>query len=93
MRYEIAIALILCGTLLVLAPPVSDHLAARQASEVMKSRPDLMSAEFVSSGLRPMSYTYRAGCMALGAAMIGTGVLGSFCCKGASAHGETFDTV
>jgi hypothetical protein len=75
MRYKVWIALIVCGTLLALAPPVSDYISNYQISRVLLERKDFNSVSF---GIAPMSSEYRFGCWALGAAMIGIGVIGGW---------------
>lgn len=46
MRYKIWIALIVCGTLTVLAPPLSDYLADRQISQILVERKDFTNFNF-----------------------------------------------
>ncbi|HVT26724.1 MAG TPA: hypothetical protein VHE81_01790 [Lacipirellulaceae bacterium] len=75
MRYKVWIALIVCGTFLALAPPVSDYLASRQIAQMLVERKDFNS---VSLGQPLMSSEYRFGCWALGAAMIGVGTVGGW---------------
>jgi hypothetical protein len=84
MRHEVATTLIICGTLLALAPPVSDYFADHQISQILQERKDFNS---VSLGILPMSSEYRFGCWALGAVMIGIGVLGSCCGRSCSRGG------
>jgi hypothetical protein len=75
MRYKIWMTLIICGTIIVLAPPLSDYLSNYRISQMLIERKDFNS---VSLGLSPMSSEYRFGCWALGAAMIVVGVLGGW---------------
>lgn len=75
MRYKIWLALIICGTIIVLAPPLSDYLANHRISEILIERKDFNSVNF---GLSPMSGEYRFGCWALGAAMILVGTIGGW---------------
>jgi hypothetical protein len=75
MRYKIWLTLIICGTILVLAPPFSDYLANHRISEILIERKDFNS---VNLGLAPMSSEYRFGCWALGAAMILVGIIGGW---------------
>lgn len=75
MRYKIWITLIVCGTLLVLAPPLSDYLSNYRLSLLLVERKDFNSINF---GLAPMSSEYRFGCWALGAAMILVGTIGGW---------------
>lgn len=74
MRYEVVTTLILCGTLLVLAPPISDYLARRQVVEVFVARTEFNN---VTLNVEPLSSEYRLGCWILGAAMICIGVFGA----------------
>jgi hypothetical protein len=83
MRYKIWITLVVCGTLLALAPPVSDYLASYQVAQVMVERKDFSS---VSLGQPLMSSEYRFGCWALGAAMIVVGIVGGW-----RQHGDHID--
>jgi hypothetical protein len=46
MRYKIWITLIVCGTLIVLASPVSDYFATYQVSRVMVERKDANNINF-----------------------------------------------
>jgi hypothetical protein len=82
MRYEVATTLIICGTLLALAPPVSDYISDQQIAQILVARKDFTS---FSMGIPPMSTEYRLGCWALGAVMIGIGVVGSWCGRACSA--------
>jgi hypothetical protein len=75
MRYKIWLTLIICGTIIVLAPPLSDYLINYRISEMLIERKDFNSVSF---GLSPMSSQYRFGCWALGATMILVGVIGGW---------------
>jgi hypothetical protein len=75
MRHKIWVTLIICGTIIVLAPPLSDYLSNRGVSEVLVERKDFNSVNF---GLAPMSSEYRFGCWGLGAAMILVGTIGGW---------------
>jgi hypothetical protein len=75
MRYKIWMTLIICGTIIVLAPPMSDYLSNYRISQMLIERKDFNS---VSLGMLPMSSEYRFGCWALGAAMILVGILGGW---------------
>jgi len=75
MRTEVTIVLVICGTLLVLAPPASDYFATQQAAKLLAAQHDFQSVHF---GIQPMSETYRLGCWALGAAMIFVGIVGGW---------------
>jgi hypothetical protein len=73
MRIVVAIVLILCGTLLVLAPAVVDFLDRVSVAAILSDRKDLNS---VSLSPEPMSGTYRSVCWMLGGAMLLTGTVG-----------------
>jgi hypothetical protein len=75
MRYKIWMTLIVCGTIIALAPPLSDYLSNYRISQMLIERKDFNS---VSLGILPMSSEYRFGCWALGAAMILVGILGGW---------------
>ena len=75
MRYKIWIALIICGTFLVITPPLSDYLTNYRISQILVERTDFNSVNF---GVSPMSSQYRFGCWALGAAMVLVGVIGGW---------------
>ena len=72
MRMEIAIALIVCGTALVLAPPASDYLRNEQSVRLLEKS----GANQVQVGT-PMSEEYRIACWVAGAAMIAISVISS----------------
>lgn len=71
MRTAIAITLIICGTLLVLAPAIYDFLLAAQVTDVLVTRTDLNS---VRAG-EPLASFYRLVCWVVGVAMIATAVI------------------
>jgi hypothetical protein len=73
MRYKIWITLIVCGTLIALAPPLSDYLFNHQVQRMLIERKDFNSMSF---GTPLMSSEYRFGCWALGGAMIAVGTIG-----------------
>lgn len=75
MRHPIAIVLIFCGTLLVLAPPASDYLREREATLLLRERSDFTQVRLATDAL---STEYRFGCWALGAAMIAVGIYGAW---------------
>jgi hypothetical protein len=83
MKTGIAIALIVCGTLLVLTPAVHDYLLARNMSYVLEVRTDL--AAFSLSEQLSMSMIYRLVCWALGVGMIGVAIARSVLVPQASA--------
>jgi hypothetical protein len=69
---EIAIALIVCGTALVLAPPASDYLRNEQSVRLLEKS----GANQVQVGT-PMSEEYRIACWFTGAGMIAVAVIAS----------------
>ena len=73
MKAPVAVALIVIGGVLILAPAISDHLARAQVAAVMAARniPD------VSLHPDPMSSAYRFGCWLAGGVMIAVSVLTS----------------
>ena len=73
MDRRVAIVLIVMGSLLAAVPPASDYLHERNVTQIMIAEPGPARIQM----RRPMSSEYRFGCWALGAAMIGIGVLGS----------------
>ncbi len=73
MKSGIAIALIVCGTLLVITPAVYDYMLLRNVSNVLLSRTDMRT---VTSG-EPLSSMYRFVCWSFGAIMIGVAILRS----------------
>ena len=73
MKPGIAIALIVCGTVLVITPALYDYMLLSNVSNVLLSRTDMTS---VSSG-EPMSSMYRFVCWAFGAIMIGFAIVRS----------------
>jgi hypothetical protein len=73
MKSGIAIALIICGTLLVITPAAYDYMLARNVSNVLLSRTDMRSV----SGGEPLSSTYTFVCWAFGAIMIGVAIVRS----------------
>ncbi len=73
MKSGIAIALIVCGTLLIITPAVYDYMLVRNVSNIMLSRTDMTS---VRSG-EPLSSMYRFVCWAFGAVMIGVAIVRS----------------
>jgi hypothetical protein len=58
MRYKFWMTLIICGTIIVLAPPLSDYLTDHRISEVLLEGKDFNSVNF---GILPMSQQYRFG--------------------------------
>ncbi|MCA9238338.1 MAG: hypothetical protein KDA44_22855 [Planctomycetales bacterium] len=74
LRYEMAVTLVICGTLLAITPPVSDYFARRQIAEVIIARTDFQT---VSMAVDTLSRPYRASLWLLGAVMIAVGIGGS----------------
>jgi hypothetical protein len=75
MRYKIWPTLIICGTILVLAPPLSDYLDNYRVSQMLIERKDINRVSFNQA---PMSSEYRFGCWALGGAMVLIGTIGGW---------------
>lgn len=73
MKLAIAIALIVCGTALVMTPAIYDYMLAREVTHVLLTRTDLTSVR----GGDVMSSAYRCVCWTLGIAMVGVAVLQS----------------
>jgi len=74
MRPAVSVALIVCGAIIVVIPPVYDYLLAQMGASVMVARTDMAS---INVG-EPLSQVYRFGCFALGAAMIVIAIVGAF---------------
>jgi hypothetical protein len=73
MRTLVAIVLILCGTLLVLAPALMDFMDRISIAALLADRTDLNS---ISLSPQPMAAIYRLVCWTLGGAMILIGTAG-----------------
>ena len=73
MRSDFLIALLICGTLIVALPPISDQMD-NQTRVALLSRPNAQPSDAYVEG---MSSDYRVGCYLLGAVMIATAVIGS----------------
>jgi len=86
MKIEIALALIICGTILIAVPPASDYLHNQQVVQVMVGKPEATSVVIGEN----MSQEYRLGCWFVGAAMIGVAVLASLV-AGRRQHAERKD--
>jgi hypothetical protein len=76
MKSPVAVALIVCGALLVCAPPLSDHMTT---SQMLIAQQTIAASERPMPGINlpTMSTEYRFGCFVLGAAMIIIAVIGS----------------
>ncbi|HEX6985362.1 MAG TPA: hypothetical protein VF170_08290 [Planctomycetaceae bacterium] len=72
MRSDFLMALLVCGTLIVALPPISDQMHNRNVVELL-SRPNTDTVYLDGR----MSSDYRAGCYVLGAGMIFTAVVAS----------------
>jgi hypothetical protein len=75
MRYKIWMTVIICGTLLVLASPISDYMYGKQLADLLIERKDFNN---ISLSTERMTGGYRFGCYALGAIMIGVGIIGGW---------------
>jgi hypothetical protein len=73
MKTPVAVALIVMGGMMILAPAVADHFARAQLVEVMTTR-DLSNATLTPD---PMNSLYRFGCWVLGVAMVAVAVFTS----------------
>lgn len=73
MKPGIAIALIVCGTLLVITPAAYDYMLILNVSNVLLSRTDMTTI----TGGEPMSSMYRFVCWAFGAVMVSIAVIQS----------------
>jgi hypothetical protein len=73
MKAPVAVALIVVGGILILAPAISDHLARAQVVAVMAAR------DMPEVTLHPdqMSSAYRFGCWLIGGIMIAVAMLRS----------------
>ena len=71
MRTPVTITLIIMGTLLILAPFMSDMILNAQMIDALVSRVDLNRI----SGPEPMGVVYRFACFVTGAAMVATAVI------------------
>jgi hypothetical protein len=72
MRNHIAIVLILCGTVLALAPSASDYLQGWQMAQAMSEPASATASGFFR---QPLEETYRIGTWILGGTMVGLGIL------------------
>ena len=72
MRYLIAIVLIVCGTLLAMAPTASEYLQGEQISQMLAERADSVGTPFFR---QPLDEEYRVGGWLLGGAMICLGAM------------------
>lgn len=71
MRTAIAITLIVCGTLLILAPAIHNFFLAAQVADILTTRNDLTSVR----GGEPMTPIYSGVCWMVGVAMVAVAVL------------------
>ncbi len=75
MRHFVALGLIVCGTLLALAPVASEFLQRDAIAEMAAQQVQIAPMKFVA---QPLEESYRLGAWVLGAAMIGLGIIGSW---------------
>jgi len=73
MRHLIALVLIVCGTVLAMAPVASEFVQREQIAEIASRQDQAGPIKFVP---QPLEETYRVGGWILGAAMIGLGIIG-----------------
>jgi hypothetical protein len=73
MKTEIAIALIVCGTILIAVPPASDYLMREQVTRIITQKPEASNVYLGND----MSQEYRLGCWFVGAAMVAVSVIAS----------------
>lgn len=73
MKTPVAVALIVMGGMMILAPAIADHFARAQLAEVMATR-DISTVTLTPY---PMNSLYRFGCWVLGAGMIAVAVFTS----------------
>ncbi|MGC4031715.1 MAG: hypothetical protein QM754_08275 [Tepidisphaeraceae bacterium] len=71
MKTAVAVVLIVCGVVLVAIPPLSDAWRTLMVTRLLEGG----AGQVNLTG--ELSEVYRIGCFALGAAMIGIGVIGS----------------
>jgi hypothetical protein len=74
MRNYVAILLIVCGTLLAIAPIVSDFAQAVVISQAL-GEPRVPGTPFFFR--QPLEESYRLGCWILGGTMISLGIIGA----------------
>jgi len=72
MKSNVAIALIVMGSLLIMTPPASDYLLQRQVTQILSM---VESGNVRLEGR--MSGSYRLGCWAAGVLMVVVAVAGS----------------
>jgi ABC-type phosphate transport system auxiliary subunit len=85
MKTEISIALIICGTILIIAPPASDYLYRQDVKQVLIEKPDATTVTFSGD---VMSEEYRIACWMVGTGMIVVTVIASIAAarRQAAAH-------
>ena len=74
MRYQVAIALVVCGTLFALMPSISDYLHEYQVSQFLAVRTIQPGITRIN---QPFGVTFRAAAWVMGSSMIALAVLGS----------------
>jgi hypothetical protein len=72
MRNNVAIALIICGTVLSLAPSASDLLQGWQMAQALSEPASATASRFFP---QPLEETYRIGTWILGGTMVGLGII------------------
>jgi hypothetical protein len=75
MRQFVAIVLIVCGTLLAMAPAASNFLQGQEIAEYLARQHTVGPLRFVP---QPLEEAYRLGAWILGAGMIGLGIIGAW---------------
>ena len=85
MRSYVVYVLIVCGTLLALAPIASDIVQAQQLAEFASQRPDFNGPAFFR---QPLDENYRLGSWVLGIAMISLGIIRGW--RPAAVMGENY---
>ena len=73
MKPSVAIALIMCGTLLIMTPAAYNYLLFRNITDVLQSRTDMIN--YTSGQL--MSTAYQVVCWISGALMLGVAIVQS----------------
>jgi hypothetical protein len=75
MRKYPAIVLIVCGTLLALAPSASDFIQGLQVAEALSGHSPANPSGFYR---QPLEESYRIGTWLLGGSMVGLGLIGGW---------------
>ena len=72
MRNNIAIVLVLCGTILALAPEVSDFMQGWRMAQAMSEPVSATASGFFR---QPLEQSYRIGTWNLGGTLVGFGIV------------------